>query len=388
MIVWFRNDLRLDDNQALVEACREGSSVLPVYCFDPRDYGKSAAGIDKTGAYRARFLIESVAELRTRLQEKGSELVLRHGKPEEVLPHLARRVHASAVYCHTEVTCEEGSVEEAVRAALEAPGSSGSSSNGDGSGGAGGGAVQLRTFWGSTLHHPEDLPFAMERMPTTYGAFRERMADVKVRAPLEAPTHVKKWPVGSGAIDPGQLPTLQQQGLSRETIMAAQADRHARAASMSGGEREAERRLQALAAECASPSPKSASAVAAAGNARGASDTHLGRAAAAMRGGPGMQGPSFSCNVSPWLAMGCLSPRRLYHELSKRVGTGAPAAQQQQPGSSSSASKSTNRASWLQFELLWRDFFRFMTKRYSNVSGVQLGGSAATPEVTPAAAFA
>jgi hypothetical protein len=49
-IVWFRGDLRLHDHQALTRAQAECSSLLPVYCFDPRDYEKSPQGYDKTGA--------------------------------------------------------------------------------------------------------------------------------------------------------------------------------------------------------------------------------------------------------------------------------------------------------------------------------------------------
>jgi len=39
-IVWFRNDLRLHDHEPLVAANTSATSVLPVYCFDPREYGK------------------------------------------------------------------------------------------------------------------------------------------------------------------------------------------------------------------------------------------------------------------------------------------------------------------------------------------------------------
>lgn len=45
-----------------------------------------------------------MADLRQRLQRGGSDLIVRVGRPEEVLPELARRVGAGAVYCHGEVT--------------------------------------------------------------------------------------------------------------------------------------------------------------------------------------------------------------------------------------------------------------------------------------------
>lgn len=106
-IVWFRNDLRVHDNDALVSASRDSLSVLPVYCFDPRDYGKSSSGFDKTGPYRAKFLLECVANLRSSLRERGSDLIIRIGKPEEVLVDLAKAVGAEALYLHQEVTYEE-----------------------------------------------------------------------------------------------------------------------------------------------------------------------------------------------------------------------------------------------------------------------------------------
>lgn len=51
-IIWFRSDLRLHDNEALSTAFREASSVVPVYCFDPREFGRSQTGFHQTGAYK------------------------------------------------------------------------------------------------------------------------------------------------------------------------------------------------------------------------------------------------------------------------------------------------------------------------------------------------
>ncbi|KAI3524647.1 hypothetical protein L1887_03309 [Cichorium endivia] len=81
-VVWFRNDLRVHDNESVSSANNESMSVLPVCCFDPRDYGKSSSGFDKTGWYCASFLIESVSNLRKNLQARGSELIVRIGKPK------------------------------------------------------------------------------------------------------------------------------------------------------------------------------------------------------------------------------------------------------------------------------------------------------------------
>lgn len=49
-IVWFRNDLRLLDNEALYKAWISSEAVLPVYCVDPRLFGSTCYfGFPKTG---------------------------------------------------------------------------------------------------------------------------------------------------------------------------------------------------------------------------------------------------------------------------------------------------------------------------------------------------
>ncbi|RVX20953.1 Blue-light photoreceptor PHR2 [Vitis vinifera] len=146
-VVWFRNDLRVHDNECLNSASNESMSMLPVYCFDPRDYGKSSSGFDKTGPYRASFLIESVSDLRQNLQKRGSDLVVRIGKPETVLVELAKAVGADAIYAHREVSHDEVKGEEKIEAAMKEEG------------------VEVKYFWGSTLYHVDDLPFKMEQMP-------------------------------------------------------------------------------------------------------------------------------------------------------------------------------------------------------------------------------
>ncbi|MEL6670339.1 MAG: deoxyribodipyrimidine photo-lyase, partial [Bacteroidota bacterium] len=99
-ILWFRQDLRLHDNEALADALSHGDEVLPVFIFDPRKFtGKTRKyGFPKIGSHRAKFIIESVADLRRNLRKRGSNLVIRIGKPEEVLPAITLELKASWVY--------------------------------------------------------------------------------------------------------------------------------------------------------------------------------------------------------------------------------------------------------------------------------------------------
>ncbi|GLC37195.1 hypothetical protein PLESTF_001428600 [Pleodorina starrii] len=369
-VMWFRNDLRLHDNPSLDRACREGTSVLPVYVFDPRDYGKAPNGFGRTGPARAQFILDAVSDLRSRLRAAGSELLVRVGRPEEVVPELAARVGAGAVYCQAEATEEEAQIEGRVRAALERDG------------------CQLRAAWGGTLYHLDDLPFKLSTMPTSYAEFRARVAGLSVRPLVASEQGIKGLPQDTEGLEAGELPSLKQLigastlpqpagkaavavGFGAPPLSAAVA-----AQAIRGGETEALRHLQAfmteLKASLAKQQPQRGA---------GRQATTPGPAAAAPGGSPSSSSSSspsssssFSCKISPWLALGCLSPRRMYLEMKQQLGgqeplrlPAAPPVQQQQQqraAGSAAAAAGAGPANWLVFELLWRDFFRFVSQKY------------------------
>ncbi|WOL16012.1 hypothetical protein Cni_G24794 [Canna indica] len=319
-IVWFRADLRLHDHEALSAANADSLSLLPVFLFDPRDFGRSPSGFDRTGPYRARFLIDSVAELRQGLRRRGSDLVVRIGRPEVVLPELARAAGADAVYAHREVSHDEARVEERVGKAMEEEG------------------IEVKYFWGSTLYHIDDLPFELEHMPTNYGGFKEKLKGVALRKAIDTPEEVKGLP-SRGGIEPGEIPCLQDLGLNPAPT-TSQDGKPIMSASLVGGETEALDRLKKFAAECSAKPNK--------GNKDNNRDS--------------VYGANFSCKISPWLAMGCLSPRFMFEELKKTTTRTISAVSTQKNGANSLDSG----MNWLMFELLWRDFFRFITKKYSS----------------------
>src|SRR5262249_43055087 len=100
ILVWFRNDLRVHDNEILLEATRKADKVLPVYCFDPFYFQSTSFGLHKTGNIRAKFLLESVADLRQNLRNLGGELIVRMGSPAEIIPQLAQEYQVNEVYHH------------------------------------------------------------------------------------------------------------------------------------------------------------------------------------------------------------------------------------------------------------------------------------------------
>ena len=57
-----------------------------MYCFDPRHYMTTPWGNPKTGNFRAKFLLESVLDLKESLRRIGSDLIIKYGQPEDILP--------------------------------------------------------------------------------------------------------------------------------------------------------------------------------------------------------------------------------------------------------------------------------------------------------------
>ena len=293
--MWFRGDLRVRDNAALARAAEGRGALVAVFCFDPREFGRHPGGLDRVGPHRARFLLECVGSLRQGLRARGGDLLVRVGRPADVLRDVVRRTGAAVVVCHQEVSPGEARAEAEVRAALEAEG------------------ARLETVWGSTLHHPEDLPFRLEDLPANYTAFRELVRGVRVRGATAAPEELRGPPAAAG-LEMGALPRLEDLG-----VEAAPGALRAAGPELPGGEREALRRLRSFASDAA----------------RGAG------------GAEGAPRANFPAQISPWLAVGCVSPRSVLEAFGAAAGA-AGAAGARGP---------------LLFELLWRDFFRFVTLR-------------------------
>lgn len=299
ILIWFRNDLRLHDHEPLHRAIQTGAEIIPVYCFDPRQFGQTAFGFPKTGTFRAQFLIESVAALRQSLRQLGSDLMVRQGQPEAILPGLAAELGCDRVHWHAEVTAEETQVEQALTEKLTALG------------------IQSQSFWGATLYHPDELPFPLTQLPDVFTQFRKRVKRTStVYPPFPVPQQLPVLPAG---LDTRTIPTLADLGLTPPVP-----DPRA-VLPFTGGEPAALARLHEYLWE---------------------SDC-LRRYKETRNG---LLGANYSSKFSPWLALGCLSPRQVHSAVQDYE-----------------AERVQNESTyWLIFELLWRDYFRFVCARYGD----------------------
>ncbi|KAM8967610.1 cryptochrome DASH-like [Pelodytes ibericus] len=300
IICLLRNDLRLHDNQVLHWAHTNAENIVPLYCFDPRHYaGTHYYNFPKTGPQRLKFLLESVRDLRETLKAIGSNLVLRRGKPEDVIEDLIIRLGSvSAVALQEEVTQEETRVEHAVKQVCSKRG------------------VQVQSFWGSTLYHRDDLPFRhISSLPDVYTQFRKAVeAQCKVRPTLPTPDRLRPLPAG---LEEGRLPTHGDFG-QEDPLTDPRT-----AFPCCGGESRALQRLNYYFWE-----------------------TNLVASYKDTRNG--LIGMDYSTKFAPWLALGSISPRYIFEQIRKYEGE-------------RTANKSTY---WVIFELLWRDYFRFVALKF------------------------
>ncbi|MFZ9188142.1 MAG: deoxyribodipyrimidine photo-lyase, partial [Algoriphagus sp.] len=195
IVVWFRNDLRLQDNETLTRAIQLGKEIVPVYCFDSRQFKSTSLGFPKTGAFRAQFLLESVVDLRQSLQKIGGDLVVLQGAPEQVVPQFAKKLNATAIFFSKEVTAEERAVDRSLEEIGFAQG------------------IACESFWQSTLYHKDDLPFPIRQTPEVFTQFRKEVEKgCKIRPSFPSPKQIA-YPGKTVIPDAGELPFLSTYGL-------------------------------------------------------------------------------------------------------------------------------------------------------------------------------
>lgn len=95
VLVWFRRDLRLDDHAPLAAALGAARTVHCAFLFDTEILDALGRRTDA----RVTFIWECVRELKAALLERGGDLHVLHGRPDEAIPGLVRRLAVSAVYC-------------------------------------------------------------------------------------------------------------------------------------------------------------------------------------------------------------------------------------------------------------------------------------------------
>lgn len=321
-IYWFRNDLRVADNPAFTQACKDATHLIAVYIHDPALDDSTEWGMNRLGEHRRFFLQTALHALNQELVSRNQQLIALRGNAVHVLSQLYAQTHAEKLVCEDIAAPYE-------RAEIEMLNKQG---------------VVVETHWQSSLLDPDALNFEIEKLPDVFTTFRHSVerAGVLPRQPIPAPVSIPPLP----NISPSLLASLsstQSASCGESCIDALSALQISHSSfpyqqtNFNGGESQA---LQHL-------------------NDYFSTDHALTYKQTRNQ----LTGISFSTKFSPWLALGSLSAPTIYARLK--------AFERQREANDSTY--------WIWFELLWRDYFRFLHLKYGQTlycrEGIGLSGA-------------
>lgn len=256
-LVWFKNDLRLHDNEAVCRALAECDRIVYCYCLESSWYQPLKLGFRKTDINRFKFLEQSVLSLQAKLVSLGGHLVIGASSASEFIPWLIKKHGIVEVFAESEYSSEELSLIEKVKTNSK--------------------DVIYNFYWGKTLYHIDDIPFSIEGIPLTSKAYRIPVS--KKSSPREvyrAPEDLKALP----KIESSIYPSYVQYGFTEQDYRNAQP-------YLPGGEDAGLERLKHYTL-----------------------DTELLTGYRWSRNKS--MGLDYSSKFSPYLALGCVSAREIY----------------------------------------------------------------------------
>ncbi|TXE15066.1 DASH family cryptochrome [Seonamhaeicola algicola] len=296
-IVWFTNNLRVQDNEALYQACANYKQVIAVYCFDEELFTKTQFGFKKIEKYRAQFLRESVIDLQKNLQYLNVPFSIYYGCPQQVVTSVCLENKADALFFQKEFTSEENKQIDAVLKNLPKH-------------------VTTHSFYDQFLFHPDDVPFSIRKLPEVFTIFRkkvEKLSEVRSRFSLLPKKETKV------SVSESKVPSLKALGFDSFELPVNTAF------PFKGGETAALQRLNDY-------------------------FFNTKKLAFYKKTRNGLIGTDYSSKFSSWLANGSISAKTIYwkvREFENEFG----------------GNQSTY---WMIFELIWRDYFKFIALKHQN----------------------
>jgi deoxyribodipyrimidine photo-lyase len=283
-ILWFRNDLRVQDNSILnytIEMIKEAKLdfIIPFFCYDidQLDGFSREAKIERCGPIRRNFIIECVDNLKFNLSKLlKSNLFISYGKPELEIAKLIDILNASdksiklvTVISSKEVVTDEITIENSLRRLLLERN------------------ITLNLVWDLTMIHLDDIPYNLTRDTLTFftkSAVIDKDGNYNVRPPVLLPQNYSL-----PTYDPTKK-TCWKENLISKSIVEPQNKNKSAVLNLKGGEDEAIKRLEHYFFIL-----------------KGLKNYKQTR--------NGLIGVDYSSKLSLWLAYGCISARFIYSKI-------------------------------------------------------------------------
>ena len=260
-LVWFKTNLRVEDNRPLIEAIAHNDEVIPVYIFDPMIFEQTNYQTKKMGLFRLKFLMECLEDLNQALTEKGTHLVIIQGEPKTEISKLVQKYKAQEVYAEFPIAYEEQKLQEQVEKELWKE------------------DAILKTYLTNYLLDEKDLPFPVSKLPDVFTDFRKKVErECAVHEPIKCPNKIN-----SPLLHAFEIPHFEE-------LTGLRVDERT-AFPFKGGLFSAKERLNYYLYES-------------------------NQIEHYKKTRNGMLGADYSTKFSAWLAFGCLSPKEIYAAVS------------------------------------------------------------------------
>ena len=148
ILFWHRNDLRIWDNIGLSAAKQKSDRVVGLFCLDTDILSQG-----DIAPARVKYMMGCLRELEQRYRDLGSQLLIIKGKPDKLIPSLAKEIAAQGVYWNLDVEPYSQRRDRAVREALKEQN------------------ITVATFWDRLLHSPGEILTQSESPYKVYTPF-------------------------------------------------------------------------------------------------------------------------------------------------------------------------------------------------------------------------
>ena len=294
-LIWYRNDLRVDNHSGLFNAIRNSDKILGFYCFNPKMFELNELNFHKTNNYRAKFLIESVENLKTELKKNNISLIIKIGDPVEELTNIISKKNINHIYFQNEWTEEEVLEEKSLKNKCV--------------------GVKFHSFYGQFLYDPEDLE--IQNISNVFTNFRKHCEKkIEVRNLTDSISKLNPYNL---IREDYNVPTLADLGLNDFDVDSRSAFK------FKGGADSAKERV----------------------------DYYLWKSnkiSYYKKTRNGLIGLDYSSKFSAWLSNGSISPIEIFWQIKdyeKNI-------------------LKNQSTYWLIFELIWRDYFKYISMKYGN----------------------
>ncbi|WP_146340270.1 deoxyribodipyrimidine photo-lyase [Nesterenkonia sp. NBAIMH1] len=185
-LVWFRDDLRVEDHPALTvaaEHAEEPGDVVGLYILDD-----TTQGIRPLGGASRWWLHHALESLQRELRELGVPLILRAGSPAELVPQLAEALSADRVHWSRRYGPGERALDAQIKQHLPERG------------------IGVESFPGSLLHEPWTIQTNSGGPYKVFTPFYRALSSSMIREPGQVPEPLGGISAAAGRLSGAQEP--------------------------------------------------------------------------------------------------------------------------------------------------------------------------------------